>query len=215
MKKHIIILLLLITLNLFSQSQFTVTYVREKTNWGINDTQTLSFKEDTSVFKFHQKKEHKKIDFYEVDLVFEKYISLYNIKDKTIIEQNKLENGTFLLAKWKHNLKWKILDDTKIINGYKAQKAIVQSYNSPKDSPEDFGIATAWFTTEIPVGIGPFRYYGLPGLILELSFEKYGPTYKMTKIDFEKPVVIPILDKGIKVTKEQSINPKTLFKEKK
>jgi len=215
MKKNIfliIIIILLSNITIIAQTHFTVTYSRSHTGFGIDDIQTLLFKGNIAMFEFYQKKEHKKIDFYEVDFGFEKYINLYNIKNKNVIEQNQLENGTLLLAKWKHTLKWKISEETKIINGYTVQKATIQSYNYPVDRFENFGIATAWFTTEIPVGIGPFRYHGLPGLILELSFERYGATYKMTKIDFEKAVVIPELNKGITITKEQSIHPETISK---
>lgn len=209
MKKNnfIILLLLIVCISTFAQSQFTVTYSRTKANWGIDDIQVLKYKEGVSSFEFYQKKETVKTDFYETKLGFKKFISNYNINSKEIIEQNELENGTLLLAQWKQNIEWKILDETKIVNGYTVQKATTQSYNYPKDSSSNFGIATAWFTTEIPVSIGPYRYHGLPGLILELSFERYGATYKATNIDFDTPVVIPEIKKGIKVSKIQSIHP--------
>jgi len=208
-KLLIILAVLFLNITIFAQTQFTVTYNREHAASGTDDIQTLSYKDGIAVFNFYQKKEKKKIDFYEVENRFRKYISCYNLKDKTILEQHQLEDGTLLLAKWKHDLKWEILEETKEINGYTVQKAITQSYNGDED---DFGIATAWFTTEIPVGIGPLRYHGLPGLVLELSFERYGLTYTMTKIDFDKPVVIPKLDKGIAISKEQSIDPDSISK---
>jgi len=212
MKYVILCYFILSSYNLFSQNNFTVTYNRSHKGFGINDTQTLSFKDNVSVFSFYQKEEEKDVDFYQVKLGFEKYTSLYNVKNKTILEQNELKNGTLLVANWEHNIKWKILEDTKTINGYTVQKATTQSYNYPENRSENFGIATAWFTTEIPVSIGPFRYNGLPGLILELRFERYGATYKMTKIDFDTPVTIPKIEKGIKVTKEQSIHPEEINK---
>jgi len=215
MKKNkllIVIIVLLFNTVIIAQTQFTVTYSRYHKGFGTDDVQTLLFQNNIAMYNFFQKKEHKKVSYYEVDLGFEKYINLYNAKNKDIVEQNQLENGTLLLSKWKHEMKWKILEETKTINGYFVQKAITQSYNYPEDSSENFGIATAWFTTEIPIGIGPFRYHGLPGLILELSFERYGSTYKMTKIDFEKSVKIPKLEKGITVTKEQSIHTETISK---
>ncbi len=207
-----LIVIISFSTSLFAQTQFTATYSRYHKGFGINDTQTLSFKDSLSVFNFYQKKEKKEVSFYEVELSFEKYTSLYNVKNNLILEQNKLKDGTLLVASWKHTLNWKLSEETKVINGYTVQKATVQSYNYPVDRSENFGIATAWFTTEIPVSIGPFRYNGLPGLILELSFEKYGATYKMTKIDFDTAVTIPKIDKGIKVTKEQSIHPEEINK---
>ena len=206
------LLILSFGLNAISQTQFTVTYHRTQKGFDIDDIQTLSYKDNIGMFNFYQKKKRKKIDFYEVNHPFIKYISLYNIKSKDIVEQNQFENGILVLAKWRDNKKWKILEDTKVINGYNVQKATTQSYNDPIDSSTDFGTATAWFTTEIPVGIGPYRYQGLPGLILELSFNSYEDTYKMMKIDFETAVTIPKLDKGITITREQSIQPHTIPK---
>ena len=208
----ILLLILSFGLNAISQTQFTVTYHRTQKGFGIDDIQTLSYKDNIGMFNYYEKKEHKKIDFYEVNSSFVKYISLYNIKSKNIVEQHQFENGILVLAKWKDNTKWKILEDTKVINGYSVQKATTQSYNYPIGSFTDFGTATAWFTTEIPVGIGPYRYQGLPGLILELSFDRFGATYKMMKIDFETAVTIPKLDKGITITREQSIRTETIPK---
>ena len=39
------------------------------------------------------------------------------------------------------------------------------------EKPED-RVITAWYTPEIPVNFGPDNYWGLPGLILEVSEEK-------------------------------------------
>jgi len=55
------------------------------------------------------------------------------------------------------DLKWKITDEQKKINGYQCKKAYLE--NAPK--------VYVWFTPEIPVNGGPYMFYGLPGLILE------------------------------------------------
>ena len=206
----ILLLILSFGLNAISQTQFTVTYSRTDEAGGIDDIQTLSYKDNIGMFNFFQKETRRKIKFYTINLPFRKYITLYNIKSKDVVEQNQLKNGSLVLAKWKDNTKWKILEDTKVINGYNVQKATTQSYSS--NSATGFEKITAWFTTEIPVGIGPNRYNGLPGLILELSPEKFEKTYKMIKIDFEKAVTIPKLNKGITVTKEKSLRPHTITK---
>jgi GLPGLI family protein len=54
---------------------------------------------------------------------------------------------------------WEILSDTTTILGYHCQKA--QCSWRGRDW-------TAWFTTEIPVSEGPWKFYGLPGLITKL-----------------------------------------------
>jgi len=55
---------------------------------------------------------------------------------------------------------WEILSDTMTILGYNAQKATT-SFRG-----RDY---VAWFTMEIPISNGPWKFTGLPGLILNIS----------------------------------------------
>lgn len=59
-------------------------------------------------------------------------------------------------------LDWKISDEKQKIGTYNAQKATA-----------DFGGRKwiAWFTTEIPFQDGPYKFYGLPGLIVKVGDE--------------------------------------------
>ncbi len=59
-------------------------------------------------------------------------------------------------------LVWKISNEKHKIGAYNAQKAIA-----------DFGGRKwiAWFTTEIPFPDGPYKFYGLPGLIVKVGDE--------------------------------------------
>lgn len=54
---------------------------------------------------------------------------------------------------------WSILDEKKDILGYTCRKAEC-TFRGRK--------YIAWFTTEIPVSNGPWKFWGLPGLILEV-----------------------------------------------
>ena len=55
---------------------------------------------------------------------------------------------------------WEIYPETKMIKNYKVQKA------STSFAGRDY---VAWFTTEVPVSDGPYKFNGLPGLILEIA----------------------------------------------
>jgi len=66
---------------------------------------------------------------------------------------------------------WKILPETKEVAGFLAQKA------KASFSGRNY---TAWFTTEIPISEGPYKFRGLPGLILEISDNKGYYTFKLT-----------------------------------
>jgi len=64
---------------------------------------------------------------------------------------------------------WKILPDKQKIGEYTAQKATTDYLGRQW---------TAWFTTEIPFQDGPYKFYGLPGLIVKIE-DKTG-THSMT-----------------------------------
>ncbi|MDR2237184.1 MAG: GLPGLI family protein [Chryseobacterium sp.] len=73
------------------------------------------------------------------------------------------------------NLVWKISDSTKTVNELKVQKAETH-----------FGGRkwTAWFTQEIPLSYGPYKFGGLPGLITEIYDSR--KNYIFTLIKSEK-----------------------------
>lgn len=56
-------------------------------------------------------------------------------------------------------LNWKLKDEYKNISGFDCQKASIFFRGRNYD---------AWFTTEIPLPFGPWKFGGLPGLILEV-----------------------------------------------
>ncbi|MFP3597089.1 GLPGLI family protein [Chryseobacterium sp. SIMBA_029] len=92
--------------------------------------------------------------------------------------------------------------DVKTILGYKCNKATTK-----------FGhrVYTAWYTQEIPISEGPFRFKGLTGLILEVSDEnKY---HSFTAIGIvKKAVEIAPLQNGVPVSREQYIKKREEFK---
>lgn len=78
---------------------------------------------------------------------------------KLTFTQNIL-SSTFKYEEDMNLFNWKLTEDVDTITGYKVQKALC-----------DFGGRSwvAWFTKEIPLNIGPYKFNGLPGLILKIS----------------------------------------------
>lgn len=83
------------------------------------------------------------------------------IKDSLISHENVYGEKEYLIIKEKlPKLKWEILNDTLSILGYKTQKAKL-SFRG-----RDY---FAWFSTAINISDGPYKFYGLPGLILKIE----------------------------------------------
>lgn len=69
-------------------------------------------------------------------------------------------------------LNWKIMPETTKIGEYKVQKA-----------ETDFGGRkwTAWFTTDLPYQDGPYKFGGLPGLIVKVQDDKGEYSFDLMK----------------------------------
>ncbi|MBE4950821.1 GLPGLI family protein [Chryseobacterium culicis] len=67
---------------------------------------------------------------------------------------------------------WKISDSTKTCGSYPVQKAVTE-----------FGGRNwvAWFTQDIPIPYGPYKFNGLPGLIMELYDSKKEYYFKLIR----------------------------------
>lgn len=73
----------------------------------------------------------------------------------------------------KTQLKWKILPDTLSIGGIPCQRA-----------ETNFGDRRwiAWFAPSIPINDGPYKFCGLPGLILQINDEKQYWNFTLAKL---------------------------------
>ncbi|AZQ64013.1 GLPGLI family protein [Flammeovirga pectinis] len=87
-------------------------------------------------------------------------------------------------------MKWKLHSDKKIIANYRCQKATVGYAGREYE---------AWFTMDIPISEGPYKFTGLPGLIVELYDLKKDYHFKLTyfkKSTLQKPITKPILSEA-------------------
>ena len=91
--------------------------------------------------------------------------------------------ATNVALKENKKINWTILPDTKSIEGFKVQKATTT-----------FGGRNwiAWFANDIQIQDGPYKFCGLPGLILNIEDEKGDHIFNLVgsqKID-DQPLVI-------------------------
>lgn len=98
-------------------------------------------------------------------------------KDKLTFTEATID-GTF---KYEENLdlfNWQLSQDTTTIRGFKAQKAVCV-----------FGGRkwTAWFSSEIPFNDGPYKFNGLPGLIVKIYDSREHYVFELIGLEVAKP----------------------------
>ncbi|MGC4129811.1 MAG: GLPGLI family protein [Bergeyella sp.] len=83
-----------------------------------------------------------------------------------------LLGDAFLMTKTTDKISWKLSAETKTENGYNLQKATAK-----------FGGRNwiAWFNKDIPLNEGPYKFYGLPGLVFEVEDDKANFIFKLVK----------------------------------
>lgn len=91
-------------------------------------------------------------------------------------------------------MNWVILPETKIIEGLKVQKATTNFVGRNW---------TAWFSNDIQIQDGPYKFSGLPGLILNIEDEKGDHVFNIIGIKKQFHTTYLIKSKEIIVTEEK------------
>lgn len=90
-----------------------------------------------------------------------------DISTKSYMKEVNMFSKSYTVKDELPNYDWKMTRETKTILGNDARKATAEI---------DGQTIVAWYTTKIPAKTGPENYWGLPGLILEISTEiEQGP----------------------------------------
>lgn len=109
----------------------------------------------------------------------EDYFIYRNYEKEKKIEIIEMLGKTYVIEDSLRAPRWKVLNQIKDVAGYVCMKAITE------DTVKHQKI-TAWFTGDIPVSGGPERFYGLPGLILELEINDGDVLITASKVEFKK-----------------------------
>jgi GLPGLI family protein len=83
-----------------------------------------------------------------------------NLPAGSITTTDKIGAGVYRYEEPLEDIPWEISADTKTILGYACQKATASFHGRHYE---------AWFTIDIPVSEGPWKFTGLPGLILQVA----------------------------------------------
>ena len=100
---------------------------------------------------------------------------------KEVLFHGILQGNYFLVSDSYNPYQWKITEETKKIGGYSCTKATT-SFRG-----RDW---IAWFAPEIPLPYGPWKLYGLPGLIMEAQDGTGTFTMQAVKVEFTKDPVV-------------------------
>ncbi len=108
-----------------------------------------------------------------------RYKLFKDIEQGKIYHNYKLLNKVFYVKDSLSNMNWKILDSTQILLGYKCQIAKTKFRGR---------VYFASFTSEIKTQNGPWKFHGLPGMILKVNTDKNngGEFYKMECIEIKR-----------------------------
>ncbi len=101
-------------------------------------------------------------------------------------------------------IEWKFEDGIKKIGSFSAHKATAYFRGRKYE---------AWFTPEIPIGLGPWKFHGLPGIILEIKDEELGVQFLFSSIQipFENKDSIKLPVEGDLISLNEFINYRNNF----
>lgn len=154
------------------------------TNAKANEDQDANYKSDDESIQIQIKMDAPEKSYY------------YDLKNKESIESQDLFGKKFLIA-GTPKIKWKITNNTQELLGYSCKKAI--------GTTTDGDAIEVWFTTEIPLPIGPSFVHGLPGAVLSVTMKEGTYTIAATKVNLEKVDAKKLVKpkKGKKVSREE------------
>lgn len=144
-----------------------------------------------------------------------------NISEQKLVQSQEFYGKRFLVKDELYKIDWTMGTETKKIGQYTCYRAkafmpsselswYVFSWGDlrPKTKKDDeeveekLTLVEAWYTPQIPVTQGPAEYWGLPGLILEVSANSTTLLCIEVQINKDDKVSIEAPEKGKEITKK-------------
>lgn len=194
--------------------------IKDRLKNRLNKTFVLEFNKEASVFEEEEKLDAISGATDTWGKNFSRGKQYKNVKDNQLVQSQEFYGKKFLVVDKLEPINWQLGNETKQIGKYTCFKAVA---SVPKDNLEwynfswnelrqaevsegeneeiEMTLIEAWYTPQIPVSHGPAEYWGLPGLILEVS---YGDTVMLCselQLNPDEKIEIEAPDKGKKITK--------------
>lgn len=154
-----------------------------------------------------------------------------NVKEKLLLQDQEFFGKKFLIKDPLPELKWVMGSETKQIGKYMCFKATATKVSTDVEfggfrrppnrnnekkpdstdnketrveevKPKEIEVV-AWYTMQIPINQGPGEYWGLPGLILEVSSGRTTILCSKIVLNPDEKEAIKVPSKGKEVTKEE------------
>jgi GLPGLI family protein len=106
-----------------------------------------------------------------------------NFRTKKLISQGDADGEPIIVDEILKPIAWKILPQTRKFGEYTCQKARATIRGRTY---------TAWFTKQIAISTGPWKLYGLPGLILEAEDDTHEVKFAFTSLTASLPKNVSI-----------------------
>lgn len=134
-----------------------------------------------------------------------------NVAEKRFVNKTEISGKRFLIKDKLKEQDWEMTSETKNIGNYTCYKATRKREETKKsfsmtdgkkeEMEEKVTVETvAWYTPQIPVSNGPNKFWGLPGLILEIQDGKQTIVCTEIVLNPSEKVTIKEPKKGKKVT---------------
>ena len=188
MQKLILTFCLLFINFIYSQNHFTyTTYIKNTKREGIlitnNDKNTAVYIDKIKASQIIDKKAEEKIATVNImgnnDAIYYKE-NFNNLKyTRNLLKMNYLVDDSTL------KINWQLLPETKNINGYLCYKAEANFRGR---------FWTVWYSPQIPTNYGPWKFYGLPGLIFEAKDKTNEFAFILNEITQTNNIEYPVID---------------------
>ena len=195
----------------------------------LEKTYVLSFNKEESFFKEEDKLDAMSGATDTWGKNFTQGDQYKNVKENTLVQSQEFYGKQFLVKDKLQAIEWKMAGDSKQIGQYLCFKATAsiptaeltwynfswsdisentaaQSDNATTENLESEIPMTqveAWYTLQIPVSHGPSEYWGLPGLILEVSAGNTVMLCSKIVMNPQEKLKIEAPEKGKQITKSE------------
>ncbi|WP_273567391.1 GLPGLI family protein [Maribacter halichondriae] len=192
----------------------------------LEKTYILTFNKEESIFKEENKLDAMSGATDSWGKNFARGEQYKNVKENALVQSQEFYGKRFLVKDKLQDIQWQMGKESKQIGQYLCFKATAvvptseltwydfswgdlredenkeDAANTTSEVPEiKMTEVEAWYTPQIPVGHGPAEYWGLPGLILEVSAGNTTMLCAKIVMNPQEKITIEAPDKGNEITK--------------